>query len=92
MIGNYVGPTLGASGATSGIMAAFAFRYPNMRLFPIPLKAKYFVPLMFAGDIFYGFSGQSHGIAYFAHIGGALFGLFMVWYWKRNQFNNNRWN
>ncbi|WP_394750015.1 rhomboid family intramembrane serine protease [Spongiimicrobium salis] len=83
---------LGASGAISGIMAAFAFMFPNTRLFPIPLKAKHFIPLMFVGDLYFGFSGSGSGVAYFAHIGGALFGLFMVWYWKKNQFNNNRWN
>ena len=46
-------------------------------------------------DLFSGVTGYSifgQGIAHFAHLGGALFGFIMMWYWKRNQFNGNRWN
>ena len=96
MIGNYMGYLIGASGATSGVMAAYGFMFAEREIrllfFPVPLKAKYFIPLMFVGDLYYGLSGGGGNVAYFAHIGGALFGLFMVWYWKKNQFNNNRWN
>jgi membrane associated rhomboid family serine protease len=31
-------------------------------------------------------------IAHFAHVGGALFGFIMMWYWKKNSFNQNRWD
>ncbi|MGB5418344.1 MAG: rhomboid family intramembrane serine protease, partial [Algibacter sp.] len=24
--------------------------------------------------------------------GGALTGFLIMWYWKKNQFNRNRWN
>ena len=92
----YAHPALGASGAIYGILVAFAFMYSEAELMliflPIPIKAKYFVPLLVAGDLFFGFSNYSTGVAHFAHVGGALVGFIMMWYWKRNQFNKNRWN
>jgi|TARA_B110000003_G_C16633582_1_gene527588 membrane associated rhomboid family serine protease len=88
---------VGASGAIYGVLVAFAFSFPNSKLMllfpPIPIKAKYFVPLLILLDLFFGLSSFSIGsIAHFAHIGGALIGLVMVLYWKKNQFNSNRWN
>ena len=93
----YVGSMVGASGALYGVLVAFAFIFPNVELFlifiPIPIKAKYFVPLLIVGDLFFGFSSYSVGpIAHFAHIGGALTGFLMMFYWRRNQFNQNRWD
>ena len=94
-------PMVGASGAIYGLLVAFAFMFPNaelMMLFiPVPIKAKYFVPGILALDLFLGVSGKSFlggggGVAHFAHIGGAIVGFLMMWYWKKNQFNNNRWN
>ena len=90
------GQMVGASGALYGILVAFAMNYPNAELMliflPVPIKAKYFVPLIILGDVFFGISGTNTGIAHFAHIGGALIGFIMMWYWKKNQFNKNRWN
>jgi membrane associated rhomboid family serine protease len=65
-----------------------------MLLFPpIPIKAKFLVPGLIIIDLFFGLSSFSLGpIAHFAHVGGALTGLIMVWYWNKNQFNKNRWN
>ncbi len=89
---------VGASGALYGILVAFAFLFPNVSLFllfiPIPIKAKYFVPILIAGDLLFGISNSfSIGpIAHFAHVGGALTGLIMMLYWKKNQFKNNRWD
>ena len=88
---------VGASGALYGILVAFAFLFPNTELMiiflPIPIKAKYFVPILLASDLFFGFSSYSLGpIAHFAHLGGALTGFIMMWYWKKQQFNNNRWD
>jgi membrane associated rhomboid family serine protease len=89
-------PAVGASGAVYGVLVAFAFMYPNARLMllflPFPIKAKYFVPLIILGDLYFGITNQNTGIAHFAHIGGALIGYIMMWYWNRNSFNNHRWN
>jgi len=96
------GTVVGASGAIYGLLAAFAFMFPNAELalmfIPVPIKAKYFVPGILAIDLFLGFKGSSifgagsTGIAHFAHVGGALTGFLMMWFWKKNQFNKNRWN
>ncbi len=100
--GAYNGPMVGASGAIYGLLVAFAFMFPNAELallfIPVPIKAKYFVPGIIAIDLFLGFKGNSifgsggTGIAHFAHVGGALIGFLMMWYWKKNQFHGNRWN
>jgi len=87
---------VGASGALYGILVGFAMLFPNAQLMllfpPIPVRAKYLVPLLILGDLFFGFTSYSIGpIAHFAHIGGAITGLLMMWFWKRNQFNKNRW-
>ena len=91
------GVMVGASGALYGILVAFAFLFPNARLMllfpPIPVKAKILVPILILSDLFFGFTSYSIGpIAHFAHVGGAITGLVMLWYWKKNQFNNNRLN
>lgn len=88
---------VGASGAIYGTLVAFAFSFPNSKLMllflPFPIKAKFFVPLLILIDLFFGVSSYSVGpIAHFAHIGGALIGLVMVLYWKKNQFNDKRWD
>lgn len=97
------GVMVGASGAIYGVIVAFAFMFPNAELsllfIPVPIKAKYFVPGLVLIDLYLGVSGQSifggsggGGIAHFAHVGGALCGFLIMWYWKKNQFNDNRWN
>ncbi|CAA9194928.1 rhomboid family intramembrane serine protease [Flavobacterium collinsii] len=98
----YLGTVVGASGAVYGLLIAFTFMFPNAELgimfIPIPIKAKYFVPVyMLLFDGFFGIFGSSFlgiesGVAHYAHIGGALFGFLIMWYWKKNQFNKNRWN
>lgn len=85
-------PMLGASGAVFGLLAAFGMIFPNTVLQlifpPIPLKAKYFV-LIYAGiELFLGLGRFNTGIAHFAHLGGALFGVIMVLYWRKVE---NRW-
>jgi len=96
------GTMMGASGAIYGLLIAFAFMFPMAELgimfIPIPIKAKYFVPGLLAVDLFLGLKGNSifgaggTGIAHFAHLGGAITGFIMMWYWKKNQFNKNRWS
>lgn len=86
---------VGASGAVYGILVAFGLSFPNAKLalifLPIPIAAKYFIPLIILGDLFFGVTSYSIGnIAHFAHVGGALIGFIIAWYWKQNQFK--RWN
>lgn len=97
----YQSTAVGASGALYGILAAFAFMFPNAELMmifiPIPIKAKYFVPVLVAFDLFMGIQGGSifgggGGIAHFAHVGGALTGFLMMLMWRNNKFNHTRWN
>ncbi len=91
---------VGASGAIMGVLVAFGMLFPNAELmllfFPVPVKAKYFIPVIVGMDIFSGLTGVSifspSNTAYWAHVGGALAGLIMVLFWKKTQFNNNRWN
>ncbi|WP_108423532.1 rhomboid family intramembrane serine protease [Flagellimonas amoyensis] len=89
-------PVVGASGAIYGILVAFAFMYSEAKLMliflPVPIKAKYFVPILIAVDLIFGIGNVNTGVAHFAHIGGALIGFIMMWYWKKNQFNNRRWD
>lgn len=90
---------VGASGCLMGIMAAFGMMNPNAELMliflPIPIKAKYFIPGIIILDLISGITGQSFfspsNTAYMAHVGGALTGFLIMWYWKKNQFNKNRW-
>ena len=100
LIGSYSIATLGASGAIYGVLAAFAFLFPNREvylMFVLPVKVKYLIAFFIIGDLIAGFKGQmlignAGGTAYFAHIGGALIGFLMMLYWKNHQFKNNRWN
>lgn len=81
-------PALGASGAVMGIFAAFAFLFPNTQMMiipiPIPIKVKWLMLGFAAFDLFGGIAG-SDGIAHFAHLGGALTGIIMVWIWNRDR-------
>jgi membrane associated rhomboid family serine protease len=82
---------LGASGAVYGVLVAFGLYFKEAKLamifFPIPIAAKYFIPILLLGDLFFGMTRYSVGnIAHFAHVGGALVGFIIAWYWKKNQF------
>jgi rhomboid-like protein len=88
------GPMLGASGAIYGIMAAFAFFYPNEEMvflfIPYPIKAKYLVPIILGIDLIFGFTNlESDPFAHFAHLGGALAGFLTVKLWFRKWIRGN---
>ena len=80
-------PTLGASGAIFGIQIGYAMLYPNalwtLVFPPITLKAKWFVLIFMAIELFTGITGTMDGIAHFAHLGGALFGFLLILWWKK---------
>ena len=93
----YNTPAVGASGAIYGVLVAFGMTFPNAKLalifLPVPISAKYFIPVLIALDLFSGVTGFSifgGGIAHFAHVGGAIIGFLIMWYWKKNQFK--RWD
>lgn len=79
--------TIGASGAIYGILLGFAFTFPDMPLYlffiPVPIKAKYMVIGYGVIEFFLGVSGSMSTVAHFAHLGGMLFGLVMLLYWKK---------
>ena len=85
--------TVGASGAVFGILLAFAMLFPNIPLYimfiPIPVKAKYAVIGFAVLELFFGVSGVMDSVAHFAHLGGMLFGLFLILYWKKKGIFNN---
>ncbi|MFA5833784.1 MAG: rhomboid family intramembrane serine protease [Bacteroidota bacterium] len=71
-----VGPTIGASGAVYGILLAFGMMFPDRPIymyFLLPIKAKYFVVMYMAFEVFS--VGSMDGVAHFAHLGGALVGF-----------------
>jgi membrane associated rhomboid family serine protease len=82
--------TVGASGSVFGLLLAFGMMYPNSLIyvyFMLPIKAKWFVVIYGAMELFFGITGTSDGIAHFAHLGGMLFGFFLILYWnKGNRF------
>ncbi len=80
--------TVGASGAVFGLLLAFGWLFPDVRLmllfFPVPIKARIFVILYGVLELFLGvanFSGDS--VAHFAHLGGMLFGIVLILFWKK---------
>ena len=81
-------PTVGASGAVFGILLAFGMLFPNTLLyiyFAIPIKAKYFVMIYGALELYLGLSNNpADNVAHFAHLGGMLFGYILLKYWQKN--------
>lgn len=88
-------PTVGASGAVYGVLLAFAFLFPNAPIYlffiPIPIKAKWLVAGYFVLELLLGVSGPADGVAHFAHLGGMIFGLLVLLYWKHKGLFNQHW-
>ncbi len=83
----YITPTVGASGAIYGLLLGYAMLFPESRMTllfpPVTMKAKWFVLIFAAIELFTGVTGLGGGIAHFAHLGGMLFGLILILYWKK---------
>ena len=81
-------PTVGASGAIYGLLLAYGMLFPNnvMQLIfpPVALKAKWFVLIFGALELLLWLSGRGGNVAHFAHLGGMIFGFFLILYWKKN--------
>ncbi len=99
MIKAFSTPMVGASGAIFGVVVAFAVLYPNLPLtlmfIPVPIKAKYLIGGYVLMDLYAAITGNNiigpANTANWAHLGGALIGFIIIWYWKKNSFNNKRW-
>lgn len=80
-------PVLGASGAIFGILAAYAYYFPNTEIYLymlFPVKAKWLIGLYTAREIYLGFANHAgDNVAHFAHLGGALIGIILVLIWQR---------
>ncbi|MGB7526798.1 MULTISPECIES: rhomboid family intramembrane serine protease [Sphingobacterium] len=87
----YGTPMVGASGAIYGLLLAYGFLFPNAELMliflPIPIKAKYFIPILIVIELFLGFSNTGGSIAHLAHVGGALFGFILLKMWGIKRTN-----
>lgn len=84
------GSTVGASGAIFGLLLAFGMLFPNSMIymyFLFPIKAKWFVIGYGLLELYSGFSNSADGIAHFAHLGGMIFGIILILYWKRKDKN-----
>ena len=86
--------TVGASGAVYGILLAFGMTFPNERIFifpiPVPIKAKWFVIGYAALELYSSISSSMDGVAHVAHLGGMLFGLLLILYWRRHPGSDAR--
>lgn len=55
-----------------------------MLLFPpIPIKAKYFVIGYGLIELYLGITQSDSNVAHFAHLGGMVFGFFLIKYWNK---------
>lgn len=89
--------TIGASGAVFGILLAFGMIFPNTQLMiipiPFPIKAKYLVIGYGLLELSMGFANRSgDNVAHFAHLGGMLFGIILILYWRKKNGNYRRGN
>ena len=85
--------TVGASGAVYAILLAFGMLFPNNKMFvfplPFPIKAKYFVAGYALIELYAGIANSAgDNVAHFAHLGGMIFGLILILYWKKKGNNN----
>jgi len=80
-------PTVGASGAIFGVLLAFGVLFPNTQLMllipPIPIRAKYFVMIYGAIELYLAVTAPGSNIAHSAHLGGMLFGYLLIRYWRK---------
>lgn len=94
---NFWGVMVGASGCTFGVLAGFAYLYPNIKLqilfIPFPIAAKWLIGAYFAYETLatFGLTGVQDNIGHAAHVGGAITGFIITWYWKRNSMDKYRW-
>lgn len=80
-------PAVGASGAVYGLLLAFGMTFPNeiIRLLfpPVALKAKYFVLIFGALELFLSVANAGGSIGHIAHLGGMLIGFVLLKAWGK---------
>ncbi len=80
--------TVGASGAVFGLLLGYAMLYPDTMMGlifpPVTMKAKWFVLIYAAIELLLGITGAQASVAHFAHLGGLVFGLVLMLYWKKS--------
>lgn len=88
--------TVGASGAVYGILLSFGVTFPEERMFiipfPFPIKAKWFVLGYAVIELLSAMANRGDGVAHVAHLGGMLFGLALLLYWRHRRNGGNRGN
>jgi membrane associated rhomboid family serine protease len=83
-------PVVGASGAVFGLLLGFGMLFPNTRLQllfpPVPIKARYFVLGYGAIELLFALQNNPvDNVAHFAHLGGMLFGYFLLKKWQKDR-------
>lgn len=86
--------TVGASGSIYGILLAFAMYYPNNEMFiipiPFPIKAKYLVLGYAVIEVMDVLTRSNDNVAHIAHLGGMVFGLLLILYWRYTDNHGRR--
>ncbi len=86
--------TVGASGAVYGILLSFGMTFPEERMFiipiPVPIKAKWFVMGYAVIELLSAMANRGDNVAHMAHLGGMLFGLALIMYWRKKGGGSNR--
>ena len=87
--------TVGASGAIYALLLAFGMMFPDEKMFiipiPIPIKAKWMVLGSIAIELFAGLGSPNDNVAHLAHLGGMIFGYFLLRYWKKHPYYLDGW-
>jgi membrane associated rhomboid family serine protease len=83
-------PNLGASGAIAAVLGAYFILYPNstvfglVGIFPVRISAMFFLGFWFLYQLFeanfglFRASANGGGVAFFAHVGGFIFGVLVA--------------
>jgi membrane associated rhomboid family serine protease len=81
-------PTLGASGAVYGCLAAFGYLFPNNYIylyFLVPIKVKWAITAYMLIELFATWQNTAgDNVAHVAHLGGALVGFLLVYFWNKS--------
>jgi membrane associated rhomboid family serine protease len=92
--------TIGASGAVFGILLAFGWLFPDVRMFimfiPIPIRARTLVVVYALIELFAGLVPTAgDNVAHFAHLGGMVFGWLLILWWRYRGYggvDSTPWN